>query len=190
MSDIVNDIKKSFKEYEKEINNNIRIALDRTMAVAETRLNQIIQEKAISNFYKGYFPHIYDRTYQLPKAIKAYTEDTSSGDSFSFTFGPSFDESTMDHSSYKIHVVYTRKKDKKIVSKDYTVNLKNKPNEEAIMEMTLGEGLHPLGKGIVSPVLTQSPIYNKEDQGVLADAFEEFIDEIPTIFENEISKFM
>ena len=75
--DPAREAKKAYEDYAKEINKNLRIALDRTMAKAEDRLNEIIQEEAIQNFYEGYFPHVYNRTWQLPNAIKAYTEDTS-----------------------------------------------------------------------------------------------------------------
>lgn len=186
--DPVREAKKAYKEYANEINKNLRIALDRTMAKSEDRLNEIIQEKAIQNFYHGYFPHVYERTWQLPNAIKAYTEDTSNGDTFKFTYGPILDESTMDHSNYRINVTYKKGKGKHkmSVTKTYNIKLKKKPDEERIMEMTLGEGYHPS----VGTAGTAAPIYDKSDEGVLADAFEEFMKEIPDIFNAEMDKLM
>ena len=186
--DPAREAKKAYEDYAKEINKNLRIALDRTMAKAEDRLNEIIQEKAIQNFYEGYFPHVYNRTWQLPNAIKAYTEDTSTGDTFKFTYGPILDESTMDHSNYSINVTYAKGKgkNKKFVTKTYNIKLKNKPDEERIMEMTLGEGYHPS----VGTDDTMAPIYNENDEGVLVDAFEEFMKEIPDIFNAEMDKLM
>ena len=186
--DPAREAKKAYEDYAKEINKNLRIALDRTMAKAEDRLNEIIQEKAIQNFYEGYFPHVYNRTWQLPNAIKAYTEDTSTGDTFKFTYGPILDESTMDHSHYSINVTYAKGKgkNKKFVTKTYNIKLKKKPDEERIMEMTLGEGYHPS----VGTADTMAPIYNKNDDGVLVDAFEEFMKEIPDIFNAEMDKLM
>lgn len=186
--DPIKEAKKAYEDYAKEINKNLRIALDRTMAKAEDRLNEIIQKKAIQNFYTGHSPTVYVRTNQLPNAIKAYTEDTSTGDTFKFTYGPILDESTMDHSNYSINVTYKKGKgkNKKLVTKTYNVKLKNKPDEEKIMEMTLGEGYHPR----VGTAGTQAPIYNKDDEGVLADAFEEFMKEIPDIFNAEMDKLM
>lgn len=186
--DPIKEAKKAYEEYADELNKKFKIALDRTMARAEDRLNEIIQEKAIQNFYMGYSPHVYNRTWQLPNAIKAYTEDTSTGDTFKFTYGPILDESTMDHSNYSINVTYKKGKgkNKKLVTKTYNVKLKNKPDEEKIMEMTLGEGYHPR----VGTAGTQAPIYNKDDEGVLADAFEKFMKEIPDIFNAEMDKLM
>ena len=68
----------------------------------------------------------------------------------------------------------------------YNIKLKNKPDEERIMEMTLGEGYHPS----VGTADTMAPIYNENDEGVLVDAFEEFMKEIPDIFNAEMDKLM
>ena len=187
--DPVRGARKAYEDYAKEINKNLKIALDRTMAKAEDRLNEIIKEKAIQNFYEGYYPtSVYVRTNQLPKAIKAYTEDTSTGDTFKFTYGPILDESTMDHSNYSINVTYAKGKGKHkmFVTKTYNVKLKNKPDEEKIMEMTLGEGYHPS----VGTAGTIAPIYDKSNEGILADAFEKFMKEIPGIFNAEMDKLM
>ena len=94
----------------------------------------------------------------------------------------------MDHSNYSINVTYEKKKEKnkKFVTKTYNIKLKNKPDEERIMEMTLGEGYHPS----VGTADTMAPIYNENDEGVLVDAFEEFMKEIPDIFNAEMDKLM
>ena len=42
--DPAREAKKAYEDYAKEINKNLRIALDRTMAKAEDRLNEIKNE--------------------------------------------------------------------------------------------------------------------------------------------------
>lgn len=177
------------EQIENEIDAKMEKAFENAMHRVEMELQELMEKETVQNFYSGYHPHIYIRTNQLHKAISLTVDNTSAGDFFSFAVYPFYDESDMDHSVYKIKVFYQPKKNKKAHGprREYiaTVKLKNKPDEEEIMEMTLGEGYHPR----VGTAGTRAPIWTQDDEGVFVDALTEYInDNFRNIFNEEYNK--
>ena len=141
------DLAKLLDEQMEEIDKKMGIAFQRTMKRMEPELLEVMKDATYRNYYNGYFPHVYIRTNQLKTAVKLSTKDISNNDVFSFSIIPEYDESNMDHSEYDIIATYKHKKNKKFTGKVSTykchVKLKNKPDEEEILETTLGYGWHP-----------------------------------------------
>jgi hypothetical protein len=91
-----------FKKEEKAFKN----AMDRITK----GLNEVMRKATVENFYDGYTPEIYVRTGELAKAISLTTDDISVGDSFMFSIHPVYDETKMNHQTYKVHGKYKHKK--------------------------------------------------------------------------------
>lgn len=191
------EFERAFEEAMNEIDKKMEIAFKRTMKRMEAELFEVMKDATTRNFYGGYFPTVYQRTNQLHKAIKLEVADSSHGNIMSFNVLPEYDESDMNHSVYKVKAVYKhRKKDKstgkykhtgKTSTYTYTVKLKKKPDEEKIMEMTLGAGYHPM----VGTAGTDAPIWldDEDDTGVLFDALEEYVNNNASrIFNEEYDK--
>jgi len=158
------------------------IAFKRTMQRMEPELLEVMKEATYRNYYNGYFPRVYRRTYQLKSAVKLNTKDISTNDVFSFSVIPEYDELAlpMDHSEYDIIATYKHKKNKKFTGKistyKYHVKLKNKPDEEKLMEITLGGGYHPS----VGTAKTTAPIWvgeGDDEEGYLFDMLGDYIQE-------------
>lgn len=178
-----------FESAMEAIDQKMEKAFQNTMKRMETELMEVMREATVYNYYMGYFPHVYIRTNQLHKAISLRLEDASHGGAFSFDVLPKYDESKMDHSEYDILATYQPKKNKKPFGKKKVykshVKLKKKPNEERIMEMTLGEGYHPR----VGTMGTEAPIWDVNDEGVLWDMLEDYINNnLAKIFNEEYDK--
>lgn len=192
-SSVSGEFEKIMAEAMKEIDKKMERAFQNTMKRMETELAQVMEKATVQNYYEGYFPHVYQRTNQLYKAINLEVEDDSYGNSFSFQVIPIYDESNMDHSEYDIIATYKHKKNKKPTGKvsmyKCHVKLKNKPNEEEIMETTLGSGWHPR----VGTVRTIAPIWEAdddgEDDGYLFEQLEDYIQKnTKRIFNEEYDK--
>lgn len=192
-SSISGEFERIMAEAMKEIDKKMEKAFQNTMKRMETELAQVMEKATVQNYYKGYSPHVYQRTNQLYKAISLEVEDDSYGNSFSFQVIPIYDESDMDHSEYDIIATYKHKKNKKPTGKvsmyKCHVKLKNKPNEEEIMETTLGSGWHPR----VGTVRTIAPIWEAdddgEDDGYLFEQLEDYIQKnTKRIFNEEYDK--
>ena len=178
-----------FEDALNEIDQKMEKAFQKTMKRMEIELKNVMQKATVKNYYQGYKPHVYKRTHQLYKAISLRLEDTSFDGAFSFNVLPKYDESSMDHSEYDIVATYQPKKNKKPFGKKKTYNchvkLKKKPNEERIMEMTLGEGYHPK----VGEADTIAPIWTYDDDGYLWEQLEEYINKnLSKIFNQEYNK--
>ena len=182
-----------FEDSLKEIDKKMEKAFQNTMKRMEVALKNVMKGATVKNYYKGYQPRVYKRTGQLNKAISLKLEDTSFDGAFSFNVLPKYDESSMDHSEYDIVATYQPQKNKKPFGKVKTYNchvkLKKKPNEEKIMEMTLGEGYHPK----VGTANTTAPIWSYDDDGnddgYLWECLEEYINKnLSKIFNKEYDK--
>lgn len=198
-SNVSREFERAFEEAMNEIDKKMEIAFKRTMKRMEAELFEVMKKATVQNFYHGYFPSVYQRTYQLHKAISLEVKDKSHGNIMSFNVIPEYDESEMDHSVYKVKAVYKHRKKDKSTGKykhtgktsvyEYTVRLKDnkKPDEEKIMEMTLGAGFHPN----VGTANTDAPIWldDEDDTGVLFDALEDYVNQNASrIFNEEYDK--
>lgn len=195
---IEREFERAFDEAMKEIDKKMEIAFQRTMKRMEAELFDVMQEATVKNYYRGYYPHVYIRTNQLYKAISLEVNDISHGNIMSFDVSPEYDESDMDHSVYQINATYKhRKKNKRTGKTEFTGKVstykctvklnKKKPDEEKIMEMTLGAGYHPK----VGTAGTQAPIWldDDDDTGILFDALEKYVNENANrIFNEEYNK--
>lgn len=188
-SSISRDMEKAMADAMNEIDKKMEKAFKNAMKRIEPKLFEVMKEASVKNYYNGYFPHVYIRTNQLHKAISLSLKDTSYGDMFAFSVLPKYDESDMDHREYDILATYKHKKNKKYTGKVSTykchVKLKKKPDEEEIMEMTLGAGYHPK----VGTAGTDAPIWTEDDEGVLIDALQEYVNKnFEKIFNEEYDK--
>lgn len=188
-SSISRDMERAMAEAMKEIDRKMEKAFNNAMKRIEPELFKVMKKASVQNYYGGYYPSVYIRTGQLNKAISLKLKDTSYGDMFAFSILPKYDESDMDHSEYDIVATYKHKKNKKPTGKISTykchVKLKKKPNEEEIMEMTLGAGYHPK----IGTAGTDAPIWTEDDEGVLIDSLQEYVNQnFEKIFNEEYDK--
>lgn len=190
-SSISRDMERAMAEAMNEIDKKMEKAFKNAMKRIEPKLLDVMRKASVVNYYRGYSPHVYIRTNQLHKAISLRLEDTSYGDMFAFSVFPKYDEKNpgMNHSKYKIVATYKHKKNKKFTGKvsQYIcdVELKKKPDEEAIMEMTLGAGYHPK----VGTADTEAPIWTEDDDGVLIDALQDYVNKnFEKLFNEEYDK--
>lgn len=188
-SNIANEMERLMAEAMNEIDKKMEKAFKNAMKRIEPELFEVMKEASVQNYYGGYFPHVYIRTDQLHKAISISLKDTSYGDMFAFSVLPKYDESEMNHSEYDIIATYKHKKNKKFTGKVSTykchVKLKKKPDEEEIMETTLGYGWHPK----VGTAGTEAPIWTEDDEGVLIDALQDYVNKnFERIFNEEYDK--
>lgn len=188
-SNISKDMEKAMDDAMNEIDKKMEKAFKNAMKRIEPQLFYVMKKASARNYYSGHYPYVYKRTNQLHKAISLSLKDTSFGDMFAFSVIPKYDESSMDHSEYDIVATYRHQKNKKPTNRVSTykchVKLKNKPNEEAIMEMTLGAGYHPK----VGTAGTEAPIWTEDDEGVLIDALQDYVNKnFERIFNEEYDK--
>lgn len=191
-SNFERDLAKVLDEQGDEIDRKMGAAFKRTMKRMEPELFEVMKDATYRNYYDGYFPHVYIRQNELKKAISLNTEDISNNDVFAFNIIPKYDETKMDHSEYDIIATYRHKKNKKFTGKvstyKYHVKLKNKPDEEEILETTLGYGWHPR----VGFAETEQPIWVGEDddsEGYLFDMLGEYIQKkFDKYFDEEFDK--
>lgn len=190
-SGVASAMEKAMVEAMKEIDRKMDRAFQNAMKRIEPDLLEVMREASVMNYYRGYSPRVYIRTDQLHQALSLRLKDTSYGDVFAFSVLPKYDESSMDHSEYYMWVTYTRKGGKNRKGKKGTykykahVKLKNKPDEEEIMETTLGEGYHPK----VGTAMTDAPIWTEDDEGVLIDALQDYVNKnFERIFNEEYDK--
>ena len=129
INDIVNDYRKQVEQALKRAEEKIRI-----------RMQEIIQEDMLDDYYNGYTPKLYVRTYQLEKSVGPYTKLTDIGTGFKLIFGVETDSpygpSAMEHNTLTLR--YTSKNGT-TWEKSYE---KSDSDEEKIFENFL-EGIHP-----------------------------------------------
>ena len=137
INDVIDDI---VNDYRKQIGQ----ALTRAEGKIKVCMEEIIQEYMIDDYYDGYTPKLYVRTYQLPRSVGPYTQLKESDNVFGLTFGIDTDtpygHNAMNHSGEgALTLRYTRKKKGGVWEKSYD---KFDVDEEAIFENFL-EGIHP-----------------------------------------------
>lgn len=191
-SNIEDLMNKAYDNAIQELDKKMGMAFKRAMARMQEGLYDVMLQWSVKNYYNGYFPISYERTHQLYNAININLEDTSNSGMFAFNVIPEYDETKMDHSHYTINVTYSRRKNGKktgaISRYKYKINLKNKPNEERILQMALEEGYHPS----VGHMGTEHPIWTgngDEEEGVLLDALIKYVvDNAQNFFNEEFNK--
>lgn len=175
LSDILNDIE---IEYQKKIEQAIKSAEPKIKAEME----KVIIEYMILNYYNGYSPKMYERTFQLPNSVGPYTDVASVGGLSSITFGVDTDSpygpDAMNHNFLAIHVSYKQKKTGRTVTKTYYYDT-NTANEQIIFDNFMA-GVHP-GVGTMGT----TPVYNITDKqldkllhGVIIDMLDAAIKKI------------
>lgn len=131
IDDIVNDYRKQVAQALKRAEQEIRV-----------KMQEIIQEYMLDDYYQGYTPKLYVRIYQLEKSVGPYTELKEAGNTFGLAFGIDTDDpygpGAMDHS--ELTVRYSRKKRDDPWKKTYDKT--GKVDEEEIFENFLA-GIHP-----------------------------------------------
>ena len=201
-------LRRAVDEYTDEIarqeNKNIEIALGKTMDRIKEKIEEYLKLMSIA-YYAGYHPLVYVRTKQLEKSatrpVNPSAKIRTSGDTSTLSFGVTWDESTMNHSTYTVKARWYDKKRKKWKdvkkSKTYTVNVGKKGgspvDEEAILWL-FQEGIHPKAslEGITS-MPTPSPLFTEETrEGYIPDLITEWVETgaLQEIFNDELKKLI
>lgn len=197
-SDISKEFRKAVKEYTDEIaeqeNERIRTALNKTMVRVNEKLKKIIKEYMLDNYYKGYDPYVYNRTFQLGYAVSPYTEMKTVGSTMGFVFGINLNPEKMDHSKLKITARWYNKRKKKEMKKTYEYDIgKSLAREERILYSYFQSGVHPNANARgVTETPTITPIFTDDREGHAPDAIEEWVNGggIIDIFNEELKKLL
>jgi hypothetical protein len=129
------------EEVQKEYQRKVEEALDRVEKIAYKKIQKIINEYMIKDYYQGYTPIEYKRTGELKKSVYPYVEFDNQNGKYGITFGIEDDWEAMDHSA--LHIVVKRKSKKTGKIKEYEYFYEREdPNEEAIFENFMA-GIHP-----------------------------------------------
>lgn len=137
IDDIVNDYRKQ-----------VWAALQRVEKIVKVRMQEIIQEDMLDDYYNGYTPKLYVRIYQLEKSVGPYVKLTDIGNNFNLAFGidvdPPYGPSAMQHSGEGILTLrYTRKTSSEPWQKSYDKIVEDKEKFEKIIFENFLEGIHP-----------------------------------------------
>lgn len=133
------------EEVQKEYQRKVEEALERVEKITHKKIQKIINEYMIKDYYQGYTPIEYKRTGELKKSVGSYIEFNNINGTFGITFGiedeDPYGPSAMDHST--MHVVVKRKSKKTGKIKEYEYFYEREDvNEEAIFENFMA-GIHP-----------------------------------------------
>lgn len=137
LNDAIDDI---VNAYRKQLGQALKIAEQKI----KVRMQEIIQEDMLDDYYNGYVPKLYVRTYQLEKSVGPYSKLTDFGTGFNLSFGidvdPPYGPNAMNHNGEGVLTLhYIRKKDGMACEKSYD---KFDADEEKIFNNFL-EGIHP-----------------------------------------------
>ena len=131
------DIDNIVNDYRKQVEQ----ALIRAEKRIRVRMQEIIREDMLDDYYDGYTPKVYVRTFQLENSVGPYTELKSANNVFGLSFGIETDNpygpGAMDHS--ELTLIYNRKGGGDPWKRTY---IKDNVDEKAIFENFL-EGIHP-----------------------------------------------
>ena len=135
------------EEIQKEYQKKVEEALKRVEKIIYKKTQEIIKKHMIDNYYDGYTPKSYERTFQLPQSVGPYVEIGNIDGAFGITFGVEdekpYGPSAMDHSRLKMTVTRKLKKTGKTVTRTYTYDLgESQQREERIFNSFL-DGIHP-----------------------------------------------
>lgn len=191
-------------EMAKEENKKIEIALDRTMDRVKEKVEEYLQLMSQA-YYDGYDPVSYIRTMQLQKSatrpVNPSAKITTHGNMTSLSFGVTWDEETMNHSSYTIKARWYDKKHKKWKDvkkrKTYKVNPGKKGGssvDEGKILNFFQEGIHPNFslEGITSDP-TPIPLFTEDTKkGYIPDLITEWVESgaLQEIFNDELRKLI
>lgn len=138
INDAIDDI---VNEYRKQVGQ----ALKRAEQKIKVRMQEIIQEDMLDDYYGGYTPKLYVRTYQLEKSVGPYTQLTDFDTGFNLSFGididPPYGPSAMDHSILTLR--YVRKNNSEPWEKTYDKSGSKYPVKEEEIFNNFLEGIHP-----------------------------------------------
>lgn len=141
----INNIQDTIKA---EVISKVEKALEKARIRLSNEINKIIQEYMIHDYYNGYTPHVYKRTFQLPFTVGPYVPLVESENGFSFVDisidaePPKYGYPQMDHSEKSVTVSWKLKNGTK-KTKTYTYRLPfNLEREEQIFENFMA-GVHP-----------------------------------------------
>ena len=159
IDDIVDDYRKQVKQ-----------ALQRAEQKVKVRMQEIIDEYMIGDYYGGYTPKVYIRTNQLPNSVGPYTELGELGNVFSISFGIDTDSPYGPGAMH--HTRYQQKKSGEPCKHSYPAN------EQDIFDNFLA-GIHP----------NVGPAGTGNIRARVSEALDYFLDfEIEYIINNELSK--
>ena len=120
------------EEIQKEYQKKVEEALKRVEKILDRKIQLIINEYMIRDYYEGYFPIKYNRTFQLPKSVAPYIGIGNADGTYGITIGIDIDApygpDAMNHA-------YISKKTKK-------QQPRNAKREKMIFEYFLA-GIHP-----------------------------------------------
>lgn len=155
-----NEIDQMVKDLIEQDKKRIKEAFERIKKEVTKEIQTIIQRDMIDNYYNGYEPLIYNRTFQLPKSVAPLILDSSMGDTFQFDVGIKLKdgEKKMSHDTLTLTVK----------GRTYTYH-NDDVNEEAIFENFLA-GIHPNAN---SRGITETPTTNvrKTAEAAIDDLF-------------------
>lgn len=139
INDMIDDI---VDDYRKQVEKALRRAEQRI----KVRMQDIINEYMLDNYYNGYRPKMYVRIFELQKSVGPYTKFSNNNNVFSIAFGIEDEESpygfsAMDHSHYQIKITYQRKKKPGVWERLYDY-VDEDVDEEEIFDNFLA-GIHP-----------------------------------------------
>lgn len=137
-----NEIDQMVKDLIEQDKKRIKVAFERIKKEVEGEIKTIIQRDMIDNYYNGYEPLIYNRTFQLPKSVAPLILDSSVGDTFQFDVGIKLQggENKMSHNTLTLTVR----------GKTYTYSHEG-ADESMIFENFLN-GIHPNTNAPVIPI--------------------------------------
>jgi hypothetical protein len=103
-----NEIDQMVKDLIEQDKKRIQEAFARIKKEVKKEIEIIIQRDMIDNYYNGYEPLIYSRTFQLPKSVAPLILDDSTENDLQFSFGikitPPKGASAMSHSELTLKV--------------------------------------------------------------------------------------
>lgn len=150
------EIDQTVKDLIEQDKKRIKEAFERIKKEVKKEIQAIIQRDMLDNYYNGYEPLIYNRTFQLRESVSPLILDSSVGDTFQFDVGIKLKdgEKKMSHNTLTLTVK----------GKTYTYR-NDGVDEEAIFENFL-DGVHPNAnsKGITSTPTTH--VYNTADMSI------------------------
>lgn len=169
-------------ETEKKLKNNVQIAMDNTEKRVKEKVEWFIQRLGVNGYYNEFTPSMYNRTFQLGKAVTSYTESFDDGRQVGFDFGAKFNEDLMDHSVYYLTIRYKHRKDAGEWTTTYLYH-DDDPDEAAILA-NFRAGEHP------NTGVNNGPIWMQGRIGFVPDEIRKWVKNgfLAKIFKEEMKK--
>lgn len=139
--DFSDALDKIVEEYREQVRKALKVAEQKI----RIKMQEIIQEYMLDDYYNGYTPKMYVRINQLQNSVGPYTELKEQNNAFAIGFGietgDPYGPDAMDHSLLILNVQYKRKKSSGTWESTYTYD-NNYVDEKIIFENFLA-GIHP-----------------------------------------------